>query len=151
MKHAYTIGRLGKAADVPISTVRYYEQRGLLSPEQRTQSNYRLYGVDSLRRLRFIRIAQANGFTLEDIVLLLAFRDGHGDACGKVEHLVENRLDHITAQLKEFRRVQKVLRSTLEWCRNPRVKGRCQVLDDLDKRSSVSGEKPRRTRSQKTA
>lgn len=136
-QQTYTIGHLAKAADVPISTVRYYEQRGLLRPERRTESNYRMYGAASLRRLRFIRIAQQTGFTLEDIALLLRLRDGAtGNNCKQVETLVDQRLGHITEQLRELRRVQRVLKSTLDWCRNPRVEGRCRVLDDLDVRAT---------------
>ena len=137
MEKTYTIGRLAKVAEVPISTVRYYEQSGLLRPESRTESNYRIYGPASLRRLRFIRVAQETGFTLEDIVLLLRLRDGAGsDCCNQVETLVARRLDHITRQLRELKRIQKVLQATLDWCRNPRVKGRCRVLDDFDLRAS---------------
>ena len=62
----YTIGRLAKAADVPVSTVRYYEQRGLMEPDERTRSSYRIYSPEALRRLRFIRAAQSSGFTLKD-------------------------------------------------------------------------------------
>jgi len=139
MEGSYTIGRLAKLAEVPISTVRYYEQRGLLRPESRTESNYRLYGQGSLKRLRFIRVAQETGFTLEDIVLLLRLRDGAGaDCCNEVEGLVDKRLGVITRQLRELKRVQKVLQATLEWCRNPRVRGRCRVLDDFDNRAVSS-------------
>ena len=137
MANTFTIGRLASTAEVPISTVRYYEQRGLLRPESRTESNYRVYGPASLKRLQFIRIAQQTGFTLEDIVLLLQLRDGAGaNCCKRVETLVDKRLERITEQLGELRRAQKVLRATLDWCQNPRVKGRCRVLDDLDTRAS---------------
>ena len=140
MPETYTIGRLAKTAKVPVSTVRYYEQRGLLRPEQRSASNYRVYGPASLKRLRFIRMAQQAGFTLEDIALLLRLRDGTTrDTCKQVATLVDHRLEHITEQLRELRRVQRVLKSTLEWCRNPRVKGRCRVLDDLAVRSGKTG------------
>lgn len=78
-------------------------------------------------------MAQENGFTLEDIVLLIRFRDGQAvEACGQVETLVERRLDKITRQLSELRRLRKVLQAALAWCRNPPVRGRCHVLDDLD-------------------
>ena len=143
MEQTYTIGKLAEKAEVPISTVRYYEQRGLLKPDQRTASNYRLYGPESLKRLRFVRMAQTSGFTLEDVTLLLQLRDGTGNSCGEVEEVVEKRLERITTHLKELRRVQKVLQSTLLWCRNPRVKGRCRVLDDLDERSAALGKKRR--------
>ncbi len=79
MGSTYTIGKLAKAAEVPVSTVRYYEKRGLLTPDQRTPSSYRLYGEESLQRLRFIRAAQTSGFTLEDIAMLLDLREGSLD------------------------------------------------------------------------
>lgn len=145
MESNLTIGRLAKVADVPVSTIRYYEQRGLLQPEMRTPSSYRVYGPDSLKRLRFIRAAQTTGFTLEDIGLLLKLRDGEADPCGEVRTLVESRLAHVTQQLSELRRVQKVLRSTVEWCRKPRVKGCCQVIEELDVQAGKR--KPRQRKS----
>ncbi len=147
----YTIGRLAERAEVPISTVRYYEQRGLLKPEGRTSSNYRLYGPESLKRLRFVRIAQTSGFTLEDIVLLLQLRDGTGDSCGEVEGVIAQRLERIRRHLKDLRRIEKVLGSALDWCRNPRVKGRCRVLDDLDERSVTSQKSRRRAKAGKAS
>ena len=118
-----------------------------MKADMRTASNYRVYGTDSLLRLRFIRAAQSSGFTLENIGALLRMREGTGDVCGSVKHLIEDRLEKIEEDLTELRRVRKVLRSTLAWCENPRVKGRCQVLDDLDAQSA--GARPttrRRTR-----
>ena len=145
MKSSFTIGRLAKAAEVPVSTIRYYEKRGLLAPETRTPSSYRIYGPDSLKRLRFIRAAQDTGFTLEDIALLLELRDGKADPCGDVRTLVEERLALVTRKLGELRRVQRVLRSTAEWCRKPKVQGCCQVIEELDARASndkLHGRKP---------
>ncbi len=87
----YTIGRLAERAEVPTSTVRYYEQRGLLKPEGRTSSNYRLYGPESLKRLRFVRIAQTSaiGDQLEEL--------GSGgedlDALGRLEEMAEEARD----------------------------------------------------------
>ena len=132
MEAAYKIGELAKAADVPISTVRYYDGRGLLPPETRTRSSYRLYGEVSLTRLRFIRAAQASGFTLEDIRLLLDLRDGQGDPCGEVRDIVASRLDAVSEQLRELRHVQRVLKETLAWCDKPRAKGCCPAIDKLD-------------------
>jgi len=82
-----TIGELAKAADVPISTVRYYERAEILKPSGRSAGNYRVYSEHELERLRFIRAAQATGFRLEDIKALL-----RSAACGKVQGLIEERL-----------------------------------------------------------
>ena len=61
MNDQYTIGELAKAAEVPSSTVRYYERARLLEPQGRTGGNYRYYTQESVHRLRFIRAAQAGG------------------------------------------------------------------------------------------
>ena len=71
MPSQYTISQLSKAAEIPTTTVRYYERIGLVEPEDRSQGNYRLYSNESLKKLKFIRAAQAVGFTLEDVKLSL--------------------------------------------------------------------------------
>lgn len=59
-----TISELAKAAGIPTTTLRYYERIRLVEPEDRSCGNYRLYGDQSLKKLKFIRAAQAIGFTL---------------------------------------------------------------------------------------
>lgn len=134
-----TIGKLAKEAGVPISTVRYYEGRGLLQPDQRTMSSYRLFGAGALQRLRFIRAAQEAGFTLEDISQLLALREGEADPCGEVQAVIEARLSVLDDELKRLRRVRKVLRESLDWCRKPRAKGCCEAIARLDEDAARRG------------
>ena len=123
---ALRIGELARAADVPTSTVRYYERAGILRPSGRTTGNYRLYSPEDLQRLRFIRAAQATGFALEDIVKLL-----RPAPCNKVQELIERRLCQVSDRMKELRHVQRVLRASLETCEDHEASGRCQVVDDL--------------------
>ena len=70
-KNSDTIGGLAKAAGVGVETVRYYQRRGLLPEPPRPAGEVRRYGEAELRRLRFIRSAQAAGFTLNEIGELL--------------------------------------------------------------------------------
>ena len=88
MPGSYTIGQLAREADVPTSTVRYYERRGLLRPDGRSEGNYRMYGEATLERLLFVRSAQVAGFTLTDITALLDFRDGDAAPCKEVQDLI---------------------------------------------------------------
>ena len=65
-----TIAGLAKAAGVGVETVRYYQRRGLMNEPPRSggtglTGGIRRYGAEDLRRLRFIRSAQAAGFTLD--------------------------------------------------------------------------------------
>lgn len=121
-----TIGELAKAADVPISTVRYYERAEILKPSGRSAGNYRVYSEHELERLRFIRAAQATGFTLEDIKALL-----RPAACGKVQGLIEERLCEAGERMKELRHVDRVLRASLKECLAHEATGRCKVVDRL--------------------
>lgn len=136
MKPGLTIGELAKAADVPTSTVRFYEREGLLQPSARSASNYRLYAEEDLERLRFIRAAQATGFTLGDVKALL-----RPAPCDKVQSLIEYRLGEVSRRMAELRHVKGVLERSLRTCREHAPSGRCQVVDDL---SSSARRKPDR-------
>lgn len=135
MTPGLTIGELAKAAEVPTSTVRFYEREGLLRPSGRSASNYRLYSEEDLERLRFIRAAQATGFTLSDVKALL-----RPAPCGKVQSLIENRLDEVSRRMTELRHVKRVLQGALRTCQEHAPSGRCKVVDDL---SSSARRKPR--------
>ncbi len=133
MTSQITIGELASAAGVPISTIRYYERAKLLRPSARSTSNYRLYSQADLERLRFIRAAQATGFTLDGVTKLL-----RPALCRSVQQLIEERLVEVSMRMKDLRHVQKVLRTALEECRVHEKSGRCKVVDDLSARSKSS-------------
>lgn len=149
MATEHTIGKLAKAADVPASTIRYYERRGLLQPHDRSGGNYRLYGDAALERLRFIRAAQATGFTLDDVVTLFALRVAPKTRCEDVQMLMEQRLDDVKQRMAEMRRVERVLKSFLKKCRQTSRARYCQVIEDLSTKSS-SGKTSRRKRRTKS-
>ena len=67
----YTIGRLAQRAKINVDSIRFYERQGLLSPETKTDTGYRLYGDAALRRIAFIKHAQLCGFSLAEIGELL--------------------------------------------------------------------------------
>ena len=128
-----TISELAKAVGVPTTTLRYYERVGLLKPEDRSQGNYRLFGGESLRRLRFIRAAQAIGFRLEAVKTLLGIHDAGMPACRNVQALIGERLTDIEERLKDLRHVQRVLKSSLRKCIESEQRGCCHVIETLRK------------------
>ena len=146
MIESYTIGELARRAEVPTSTVRYYERAGLLRPAGRTASNYRFYGEDAFERLRFIRTAQAAGFTLGDITSLLELRDGTAAPCREVQVLIEARLDDVAKQLEDLQHVQEDLQTSLHICRQAEAKGRCEVIENLKLASATQASRTARRR-----
>lgn len=114
-----------------MSTLRYYERTGILEPDQRSDSNYRLYTGAALQRLRFIRAAKQAGFTLDDISTLLDVQDGVSAPCKEVEHLIEHRLDELDRHLADLKNVRKTLTSLGRLCEDAEDKEHCEVLDQL--------------------
>lgn len=131
-----TIGELAAEAGVPVSTIRFYERQGLLEAAGRSASGYRLYGDACLERVRFIRIAQATGFTLEDIAELVARRPGDPGTRPRVREMLERRLAEVRQRLDELRELESALTRSLAAC--TRARCGCPVLQEL-RVSAASG------------
>jgi len=95
-----TIGQLGQQADVSIDTIRLYEQRGLLPKPPRTAAGYRLYTIETIERLNFIRRSKKLGFTLEEIILLLKLQDTRG-AKDEVRAITRSKLLQIEMKIND--------------------------------------------------
>ncbi len=109
-KKLLTIGALARRLNVSTSTLRFYEREGLLAPEGRSASGYRLYPPGAEKTLLFIRRAQRLGFSLSDIKLLLQ-ADGKVGAGNDVMGIAEQRFLDIERRLTEM----LVLRHELEF------------------------------------
>lgn len=103
------IGELARQSGVPRTALRYYEQAGLLEPPQRTESGYRAYETEALRRLAFIRAAQAVGLTLAEIRDIIRIRAGGRAPCHHVRDLVDRRRLEIQARIAELQSLQRDL------------------------------------------
>ena len=133
---SYTIGQLASAVRIPTSTIRFYERTGLFKPDARTGGNYRAYGERALDRLRFIRSAQATGFSLEDIRELLSLTHSDGPPCDEVLTLTQKRLAEVRGRLKELRHVEKVLAKSLNECCTGRSPDLCDEIVRLKGRET---------------
>lgn len=96
------IGELAERAGTSVKTIRYYDRVGVLRPEQRSESGYRLYGEDALDRYRFVRTAQAVGLRLGEIREILALRDRGETPCGFVVELIGRRAAELDARITEL-------------------------------------------------
>ncbi|MBT0671751.1 MerR family transcriptional regulator [Novosphingobium profundi] len=119
-----TIGKLAAKGGVGVETVRYYQRRGLLAEPQR-DAGIRRYGDDDLRRLRFIRSAQAAGFTLEEIGELLDL-DAVDDRI-RARQLAKARIAAIDAKIAEMQSARAALAKLASECANSSV-GACPII-----------------------
>ena len=123
-----TIGKLARAAEVGIDTVRFYERAGLLKRPARTPAGYRLYAQADAARLRFIRRAKTLGFSLEEIAELLRLNDGGGRR-GAVRAVAERRLEEIEQKLAELGRMRDTLRRLVHQCHGDGALAGCPIIE----------------------
>lgn len=125
-----TIARLAEAGGVGVETVRYYQRRGLLPTPPRPEGSglgggVRRYGAEDVRRLRFIRSAQAAGFTLEQIGELLALDAGEDRS--RALTLAQARLAELDARIAELETARASLRRLAGACAGG-GKGPCPII-----------------------
>lgn len=92
------VAELARQAEVTPATVRYYARIGLLNPGRDEHNGYRRFSPDDLRRVAFIRKAQALGLTIGDIRSILELVECGRPVCDLVVGLVEKRLDEVRRQ-----------------------------------------------------
>ena len=129
-----TIARLAAAGGVGVETVRYYQRRGLLETPERPEGSglgggVRRYGAEDVRRLKFIRSAQAAGFTLEQIGELLALDAGEDRA--RARTLAEGRLVELDARIAELEAARAALRRLATACAGG-GRGPCPILEAFE-------------------
>ncbi|MEV4891998.1 MerR family transcriptional regulator [Nonomuraea sp. NPDC055795] len=101
---SYTIGRLAKLTGMPVKTIRFYSDSGVLPERERTASGYRIYGDEDRARLELIR-------TLREIGVDLATIRSLGDR--RLRNVLDLHLKAVETQLKSLQRTRAVLRATL--------------------------------------
>ena len=119
------ISELARAAGVGVSTLRFYERRGLVTPTARTGGGYRHYDHEALRRLKFIRRAQRLGFTLAEVEQILTL-PGAVDA-DDFTGVIDEKVSEIEQRIRDLGRVRLAL---LEIAANG-VQEQCPIVASL--------------------
>jgi DNA-binding transcriptional MerR regulator len=124
IKTGMKIGTLADRSGLPVKTLRYYEDLGLLPAVGRSEGGYRLFAEESLRRLEFIRRLKSLGLTLDDIAECLAVHDAGGLPCGDIQRQLQRQLqrqiDLVDKRLQELRLFRRELQSLLQnWQSDP--------------------------------
>ena len=144
MADALKIGELAKQTHCPIETIRYYEREGLLRALGRTTGNYRLYQPAHVERLRFIRQCRSLDMALDEIRVLLKFRDAPEQNCGDVNALLDEHIGHVVRRIAELKSMAKYLKKLRRACVNTTAAKDCAILNELaQERNSRMPKAPR--------
>jgi MerR family transcriptional regulator, copper efflux regulator len=114
------IGEVSIRSGLPVKTIRYYTDIGLLNPQvRRSPSGYRLYESDVLNRLTFIRRTQALGLSLSEIRDILEIHDHGNLPCGQVKQYLESKLAEIETQIRQMELLRSEVQGILAAWKEP--------------------------------
>jgi len=133
------IGELARLAGTNVDTIRYYERDGLLPVPARSEGNYRIYGEAHAQRLFFIRRCRSLDMTLDEIRVLLHFKESPQENCADVNHLLDRHIGHVAQRMQELRELERQLKNLRERCDEARVAAHCGILDGLSQGIAPSG------------
>lgn len=126
-----TIGKLAEAAGVNIETIRYYQRRGLLDEPPKPLGGHRRYAPEQARRVRFIKRAQALGFTLDEIAALLTL--DAACACADTRALAARKLSLIEQKMADLAAMSQALGSLVQQCDAGDGHASCPIIDVLER------------------
>lgn len=110
------IGEVAAGAGVSVQAVRLYERRGLLKPATRLASGYRDYSADAVPFVRFIKLAQQHGFTLEEIKSLVELRKQLPANVARVRELARAKIAAIDEKINRLKAQRDAIEHGLNQC-----------------------------------
>ncbi|PHJ67343.1 hypothetical protein VF14_00530 [Nostoc linckia z18] len=119
----FFIGQIAVESGIPIKTIRYYEELGLLKCSGRTRGGFRLFSPEVLDRLAFIKRAQKLGLSLQEIREFLQICDEECFSSEEITNKLKDTILEIDPQIQQLRRLKTELKQLI-----PGV----QILDKTD-------------------
>ncbi len=132
MNGTLTIGNLAKRGGVNLETIRYYERQGLIQKPPRLQSGYRIFPLEAVQRVRFIKQAQALGFSLKEIKELFALQVDSDSTGADVKKRAQAKLADIEAKIKNLSAMKKALKELTASCNCSGSISECPILESLN-------------------
>ena len=123
------IGDVAKRTGIPVKTIRYYEEIGLIRPLRDT-NGYRIFRDTDLHKLAFLGRARALGFSIEDCRTLMALYEDESRASADVKKLAQEHLGQIEEKIAQLRSMQATLTELVHACAGDN-RPDCPILRDL--------------------
>ncbi|MCT4558790.1 MAG: Cu(I)-responsive transcriptional regulator [Pelagimonas sp.] len=123
------IGQVSQKAGLPVKTIRYYEEIGLITPP-RSDNGYRNFGEIELHKLAFLARARALGFTIEDCRVLMALYENKSRASADVKRITQEHLAQIDDKIAQLQSMRDTLQTLVQSCAGD-ARPDCPILNDL--------------------
>ena len=123
-----TISVLAKEVDVGIETIRFYEQKGLITQPLKPGSGYRIYTQDTGKKLVFTKRAKVLGFTLEEIKKLIQLNNMQ---CDEMAVLAKNKLVLVRDKITFLLKLENSLEQVVSTCHSNTEQQTCPTIQSL--------------------
>jgi MerR family Zn(II)-responsive transcriptional regulator of zntA len=128
-----TIGKVAQRTQVTADSIRYYEREGLIRPAKKSDSGYRLYTEEVIRRIEFIKQAQHCGFSLAEIRELLDLRSTDSACCDDVYRVSMAKRAQLEQKIKALNAMSQALARLIDQCSHDRKPlDECPILGALE-------------------
>lgn len=125
------IGQLAQKTGTAVETIRYYEREGLLPRAARTEGNYRIYDAGHLEILMFIRRCRSLDMSLDEIRVLLRFKESPSKSCENVNALLDNHIRHVSDRIWDLQQLERQLQTLRGYCQEGGQTAECGILNEL--------------------
>ena len=129
MAQKLTIGKVAAAAAVNVETIRFYQRRGLLTEAPKSPGGFRYYDEATIARVRFVKRAQALGFSLEEVVGLMALEQS--SACGPTHDAAVRKLQLVEERITDLKRIRSTLKNLVQKCEAGPAAVCCPIIESL--------------------
>ncbi|MBL8308798.1 MAG: MerR family DNA-binding protein [Burkholderiales bacterium] len=123
-----TIGRLARAAEVGVETIRYYQSIGLI-PTPEPTGTYRYYPVTLVDRIRFVKRGQQLGLSLAEIAELIRLNDGMHRAA--IRGIAKRRMVEIDNRINDLQKIRSALATLVNRCAHTKSTLPCPIIESL--------------------
>ena len=139
------IGQASKSSGVSTKMIRYYESVGLISPADRTDSNYRSFSERDVNELRFIKRARNLGFSVEEITHLLSLWRDRSRPSREVKAIAKKHVEDLDGRIAELQAMADTLRHLAHCCAGD-DRPDCPILADLSANAEPAEPREKPTR-----
>jgi MerR family copper efflux transcriptional regulator len=129
------IGQASEQSGLPVKTIRYYEEIGLVRPV-RGENGYREFLDGDLQRLKFLQRARSLGFSIGECRELLSLYEDRNRASADVKEITKAKIREIDRKIGELKSLKRVLTDLVGACHGD-DRPDCPIIDDLS--GSLSG------------
>lgn len=124
------ISSAAKAAGLPVKTVRYYADIGLVAAPSRSEAGYRTYDDASVRKLAFVRRSREFGFGIDECRELLGLYQDGDRTSAEVKRIASKKLQEIEDKQRELQSLHDELEHLVKSCRGDQ-RPDCPIMDYL--------------------